>query len=876
MWRDTGVKLSQIISLLTFVAGVNVCQGHGLRRLQRSGDTNNREVLSDSARTTTSGSCRGRCFELQETTPPNCRCDNLCKSYNSCCLDFDQLCLKTGTKFRGYSPLSRLNPRKRGQAGRGWECSKDRCGEARNEDYACQCSEDCMNRGDCCTNYQVACKGETRWVDEDCEDLKTPDCPTGFVRPPLIIFSVDGFRASYMKKGGKVMPNIEKLRSCGTHAPYMRPVYPTKTFPNMYTLATGLYPESHGIVGNLMHDPVFDANFSLRGREKFNPRWWGGQPIWVTTVNQAVKAGTFFWPIIIPYERRVFTILQWLNLPENERPYIYAFYSEQPDGFGHRYGPFSSEVTDALRTTDRIVGQLMDGLKQMRLHRCVNIIFLGDHGMEDASCEKTEFLSNYLSTVDDILLFPGSLGRIRSRYSNNARYDPKAVVANLTCKKPDQHFKPYLKMNLPKRLHYANNRRIEDVHLMVERKWLVARKPMDVTRKVSGKCSFQGDHGYDNKINSMQTVFIGYGPSFKYKTKVPSFENIELYNVMCDLLGLKPAPNNGTHGSMNHLLRTPPYRPSMPDEVAKPSHIAAASAVQDDLGCTCDERNKGDELNKRLQHRGTEENKHLLYGRPAVVYRTKYYILHHQGYISGYSEIFSMPLWTSYTVPKQVELFNLPDFLSNCVRPDIRISASHSQSCSAYRADRQISYGFLYPPTLGSSLEAKYDALLTSNIVPMYPAFKKIWNYFHKVIVKKLATERNGINVISGPVFDYDYDGLYDTLDKIVRQVDGSIPVPTHYYSIMTSCLDSTQPVDKCDGPLTASSFILPHRPDNDESCNSNEDESKWVEDLMKLHTARVRDIEHLTGLDFYRKTSRAYPEILSLKTFLQTFESEI
>uniref|UniRef100_UPI00398F7F31 autotaxin isoform X5 n=1 Tax=Pristiophorus japonicus TaxID=55135 RepID=UPI00398F7F31 len=855
MWRDTGVKLSQIISLLTFVAGVNVCQGHGLRRLQRSGDTNNREVLSDSARTTTSGSCRGRCFELQETTPPNCRCDNLCKSYNSCCLDFDQLCLKTG---------------------RGWECSKDRCGEARNEDYACQCSEDCMNRGDCCTNYQVACKGETRWVDEDCEDLKTPDCPTGFVRPPLIIFSVDGFRASYMKKGGKVMPNIEKLRSCGTHAPYMRPVYPTKTFPNMYTLATGLYPESHGIVGNLMHDPVFDANFSLRGREKFNPRWWGGQPIWVTTVNQAVKAGTFFWPIIIPYERRVFTILQWLNLPENERPYIYAFYSEQPDGFGHRYGPFSSEVTDALRTTDRIVGQLMDGLKQMRLHRCVNIIFLGDHGMEDASCEKTEFLSNYLSTVDDILLFPGSLGRIRSRYSNNARYDPKAVVANLTCKKPDQHFKPYLKMNLPKRLHYANNRRIEDVHLMVERKWLVARKPMDVTRKVSGKCSFQGDHGYDNKINSMQTVFIGYGPSFKYKTKVPSFENIELYNVMCDLLGLKPAPNNGTHGSMNHLLRTPPYRPSMPDEVAKPSHIAAASAVQDDLGCTCDERNKGDELNKRLQHRGTEENKHLLYGRPAVVYRTKYYILHHQGYISGYSEIFSMPLWTSYTVPKQVELFNLPDFLSNCVRPDIRISASHSQSCSAYRADRQISYGFLYPPTLGSSLEAKYDALLTSNIVPMYPAFKKIWNYFHKVIVKKLATERNGINVISGPVFDYDYDGLYDTLDKIVRQVDGSIPVPTHYYSIMTSCLDSTQPVDKCDGPLTASSFILPHRPDNDESCNSNEDESKWVEDLMKLHTARVRDIEHLTGLDFYRKTSRAYPEILSLKTFLQTFESEI
>uniref|UniRef100_A0A4W3ID50 Ectonucleotide pyrophosphatase/phosphodiesterase 2 n=1 Tax=Callorhinchus milii TaxID=7868 RepID=A0A4W3ID50_CALMI len=869
-------------------------------------EADNREY---SARATSSaGSCRGRCFELQEATPPNCRCDNLCKSYNSCCLDFDQLCLKTG---------------------RGWECTKERCGETRNEDHACHCSEDCMAKKDCCTNYMAMCKGETRWLDDECEDLRVPDCPAGFVRPPLIIFSVDGFRASYMKKGAKVMPHIEKLRSCGSHAPYMRPVYPTKTFPNMYTLATGLYPESHGIVGNLMHDPVFDANFSLRGREKFNPRWWGGQPIWVTATSQALKAGTFFWPVVIPYERRIFTILQWLSLPDNERPYAYAFYSEQPDGYGHRFGPFSSEVTEALRTTDRIVGQLMNGLKQMKLHRCVNIIFLGDHGMEDAACERTEYLSNYLHNVDDIILFPGSLGRIRSRYSNSVKYDPKAVVANLTCRKPDQHFKPYLKMNLPKRLHYANNRRIEDVHLMVERKWLVARKPMDVTRK-SGRCSFQGDHGYDNKINSMQTVFIGHGPSFKHRTKVPPFENIELYNVMCDLLGLTPAPNNGTHGSMNHLLRNPSFRPSMPDEISKPSFPVAAATVVDDLGCTCEEKNKGDELNKRLQSRGTEgppttlkadvrqiadeetlrlgataagnhylesefvntrsyiqdlestliglhrENKHLLYSRPAVTYRTKYYMLHHHGYESGYSETFLMPLWTSYTVPKLVEVSNLPDFLSNCVRPDVRISASHSQSCTGYRTNRQISYGFLYPPTLGSTLDAKYDALLTSNIVPMFPAFKRVWNYFHKVIVKKLALERNGINIISGPVFDYDYDGLRDTLDKVKRFVDGSIPIPTHFYSIITSCLDSTQAVDRCDGPLTATSFILPHRPDNDESCNSNEDESKWVEDLMKLHTARVRDIETLTGLDFYRRTTRAYPEILSLKTFLQTFESEI
>ncbi|XP_069477649.1 autotaxin isoform X2 [Ambystoma mexicanum] len=909
-----------VISLVTFAIGVNVCLGFTVNRYKRSEEWDEGPpfVLSDSPWISTSGSCKGRCFELQEADPPYCRCDNLCKSYNSCCSDFDDHCLKTG---------------------RGWECSKDRCGEVRGEDSACHCSDDCVARGDCCTNYQVICKGETHWVEDNCEDLKTPECPAGFVRPPLIIFSVDGFRASYMKKGSTVLPNIDKLRTCGTHAPYMRPVYPTKTFPNLYTLATGLYPESHGIVGNSMHDPVFDSTFSLRGREKFNPRWWGGQPIWVTSTKQGVKAGTFFWPVVIPQERRVLTMLKWLNLPDNERPYVYAFYSEHTDAAGHRHGPFNPELTNHLKEVDRIVGQLMDGLKQLKLHRCVNVMFVGDHGMEDASCERTEFLSNYLSNVDDIYLVPGCLGRIRPRNSNNAKYDPKAIVANLTCKKPEQHFKPYLKQHLPKRLHYAYNRRIEDVHLLVDRRWHVARKAPE--KKTTGRCFFQGDHGYDNKINSMQTVFVGYGPTFKFKTKVPPFENIELYNVMCDVLGLKPAPNNGTHGSLNHLLRSPPHKPSMPEEVSRPLPIVLTTpTLNEELGCSCDDKNKAEELNRRLPLKGTEDgttsersyqdseehaekdleaqkqsvvlqdpgqsseeaavtttsnqiqengidehlmspvnprtDRNLLYGRPAVLYRTKYNILYHSDYESAYSETFLMPLWSSYTVSKQAEVSGLPEHLSSCVRLDPRISAGNSQSCSAYKADKQMSYGFLFPPQLSSSAEAKYDALLITNLIPVYPAFKKIWNYFQRVLVKRYATERNGVNVISGPIFDYDFDGLYDTPDKIKQFVEGTIPVPTHYYSIITSCLDFNQPADICDGPLSVVSFILPHRPDNDESCNSSDEESKWVEDLIKMHTARVRDIEQLTGLDFFRKTSRSYIEILSLKTYLHTYESEI
>ncbi|XP_061461626.1 ectonucleotide pyrophosphatase/phosphodiesterase family member 2 isoform X1 [Rhineura floridana] len=862
MAKESCFQLHQVISLFTFAVGVNVCIGFTANRFRRSGagEESPFPVLSDSPWISTSGSCKNRCFELQEVEPPGCRCDNLCKSYTSCCADFDELCLKTVG---------------------GWECTKERCGETRNEDNACHCSEDCLSRGDCCTNYQVVCKGETHWVMDECEEIRTPECPAGFVRPPLIIFSVDGFRASYMKKGDKVMRNIEKLRSCGTHAPYMRPVYPTKTFPNLYTLATGLYPESHGIIGNSMYDPVFDAAFNLRGREKFNHRWWGGQPIWITAAKQGVKAGTFFWSNMIPHERRILTILQWLTLPDNERPYTYAFYSEQPDIAGHRYGPFGPEMVHSLREIDKILGQLMDGLKQLNLHRCVNIIFVGDHGMEDATCNRTEYLNSYLSNVDDIILIPGTLGRIRAKANSNIRYDPKAIVANLTCRRPDQHFKPYLKQYLPKRLHYANNRRIEDVHLLVERRWHVAKRPGEVFKKTTGKCFFNGDHGYDNKFNSMQTVFVGYGPSFKYRTKVPPFENIELYNVMCDLLGLKPAPNNGTHGSLNHLLRSSTYKPIIPDEVARPLYpVATTPSSVYDLGCMCDDKNKLDELNRRLYVKGTEDNKHLLYGRPAVLYRTKYSILHHHDFESGYSETFLMPLWTSYTISKQAEVPGALEQLVNCIRPDLRISPINSQTCMAYRVDRQMSYGFLFPPQLSSSADARYDAFLITNVIPMYPSFKKVWNYFQRVMVKRYAIERNGVNVISGPIFDYDFDGLHDTPEKIKLFVEGSsIPVPTHYYSIITSCLDFTQPADKCDGPLSVLSYIFPHRPDNDESCffqNSSEDESRWVEDLLKMHTARVRDIEQLTSLDFFRKTSRSYTEILALKTYLHTFESDI
>ncbi|TRY83309.1 hypothetical protein DNTS_006036 [Danionella cerebrum] len=810
------LRTKWVFSIVWLLLWLIECKAYVVRRSGKSGASSRSPsgILSDQAFNTMSGSCKNRCFELVEAEAPQCRCDNLCKTYSMCCSDFDEHCLKT--------------------AG-GFACNKERCGETRNEQHACHCSDDCMARGDCCTNYRTLCKGDIPWLQEECEEIKIQECPAGFVRAPVILLSVDGFRASYMKRGSTVIPNIEKLKSCGTHSPYMRPMYPTKTYPNLYTITTGLYPESHGIVGNSMHDPGFDANFNFRGKEKLNHRWWGGQPIWITAMKQGVKAGSFFWPFAIPVERRVLTMLQWLHLPDAERPYVYAMHSEQLDSYGHKLGPHSTELNAALKDVDKTIGQLMNGLKQMKLHRCVNIILVGDHGMEEAHCDRTEFLSSYMSNSEDIILIPGSLGRIRARNPKSFKFDPKAIVANLTCKRPDQHFKPYLKQHLPKRLHYANNHRIEDIHLMVERKWHIARKFYE-TKRHNGKCGFAGDHGYDNKINSMQTVFLGYGPAFKFKTKVPPFENIELYN----------------------LLRSPVHISSIPEEVTRPTPTGPTSASTDDLGCSCEDKNKVEELNQRLRQ-VTDDSRNLPYGRPAVLFRTKYVILHHSDYISGYSEALAMPLWTSYTVSKQVDFTPLTEALSNCVRPDNRVPSVHSQSCSSYRKEKTVSYSFLYPPQLSSPQEVKSDAFLITNTVPMFPAFKRVWGYFQKSLIKRYASERNGVNVVCGPIFDYDYNGLRDSAETIKKHTSGSVQIPTHYYIVVTSCLDYTQTVDSCTGPHS-----------------SSEDESKWVEELLKTHTARVRDVELLTGLDFYRRTSRTYDEILSLKTYLHTYESEI
>ncbi|KFV44925.1 Ectonucleotide pyrophosphatase/phosphodiesterase family member 3, partial [Gavia stellata] len=585
----------------------------------------------------------------------------------------------------------------------------------------------------------------------------------------------------------------------------------------------------------------------------------------------------FFFPSSVTYEERISGILKWLDYTKSERPDFYTLYIEEPDASGHSFGPVSGGVIKALQLADQALGMLMDGLKQRNLHKCVNLIVLADHGMEMTYCRQLEFMTNYFKQID-FYIYAGPAARIRARNVPKDYFTSKLMTGLFPlaqCKRSPQHFKPYLTPDLPKRFHYANNIRIDKVHLLVDRQWLAVRD-RDYTY-----CD-RGNHGYNNEFKSMEAIFLAYGPSFKEKTEVDAFENIEVYNLMCDLLHITPAPNNGTHGSLNHLLKKPFYNPSHAKEDSSPSSCPVSHLTPiDELGCTCMHISNVSILNERL-NLTTEEIKkansyHLPYGRPKVLQKKNVYCLlsHHQ-YVSGYSYDIWMPLWTAYTVNKPENTSPLPPTVSDCLRADVRIPVARSQNCSNYPEGLTFTRSFLYPPNFNSSALEQYDALLTSNIVPMYRAFRDIWDYFHNVLLQEYARERNGVNVISGPVFDYNYDGHFDTLDEIKQHVNNTeIPVPTHYFMVLTSCKNKSYTPLNCSGSLDALSFIIPHRPDNTESCAENKSPSEWVEERVQAHSARVRDVELLTGLDFYQERKEPISEILQLKTFLPIFEIE-
>lgn len=414
------------------------------------------------------------------------------------------------------------------------------------------------------------------------------------IAAPTILISIDGFRHEYLtrsRNGKPLAPTLQALATEGVTARNgMQPIMPTKTFPNHWSLVTGLYAESHGIIGNTMYDPNAKQWFHHTGTDS---RWYHGQPIWQTlqhttmvlldetnatvNANATYTTACVFWPgasvethrpdafwaydSSITYEKRNQRAYDLLfgSASDLQRPAQFVtLYYEGVDHEGHTHGPNSPQVDREIQKADKAIEEFLEKLGHLYASH-FNVIVVSDHGMTEISDNRTVDLSPAMpeGTVQDIRTTPLGLwlnttvsaGKVHEQIQKELqKHDDEATV--------------YLKENVPERWHIRNSPFLTPIVTIAKIGWTVLyphqhlvpgaerRLPRDT---VSGK----GDHGFDNTEEDMRAIFIAQGPAFQSGATVDGFEAVDLYPLICHIFGATPAPHNGTlQKSLSSILKT--------------------------------------------------------------------------------------------------------------------------------------------------------------------------------------------------------------------------------------------------------------------------------------------------------------------------------
>jgi predicted AlkP superfamily pyrophosphatase or phosphodiesterase len=394
--------------------------------------------------------------------------------------------------------------------------------------------------------------------------------PIRDLQPTVILISLDGFRYDYLNLYQP--PNLNSLARTGVRARWMTPSFPSKTFPNHYTIATGLYPQNHGIVENNIYDPVFKAVFTLTDRSEVeNSRWWLGEPIWVTAEKQGQKAASVFYPGTegeiagmrpsfwkkyderMSNDARVDLLLSWLDLPRDQRPTFLALYFSDPDDAGHEFGPVSRETKKAVLKVDHEIGRLVIGLRAREIFSQINLIIVSDHGMARVRLSNAILLDKLFDTKLAERIF--WTREIVSIFPKAGKEDE--IYQSLERKLPPQA-RVYRKAEMPARFHYSQSPRIAPLLVLPAEGWILTNQKAFAEMQAKGETKrSRGGHGYDNQFPSMRAIFVAHGEAFKRGRVVAPFENIQVYNIMTRILGLKPAANDGNYRAAKAVLARP-------------------------------------------------------------------------------------------------------------------------------------------------------------------------------------------------------------------------------------------------------------------------------------------------------------------------------
>jgi predicted AlkP superfamily pyrophosphatase or phosphodiesterase len=372
-----------------------------------------------------------------------------------------------------------------------------------------------------------------------------------------VIVSIDGFRWDYCSLYHT--PNIDRIGKAGVKAT-MTPSFPSSTYPNHYTIATGLTPDHHGIVHSYFYDYERGTQIKMSDLYKQSSlKYYGGEPIWNTAQRQGVKVGTIYWigsefPIQGTYpayfcrwskwphtsfNQRVDEVIDMLKMPEDKRPRLIMAYFEEPDHTSHLFGPGSDNVGKKVEEMDSLVGKLWRGIRKLPIGKKVNIIITSDHGHAEISDERNVPIKRYLKPewCDCILEGLPAMVYPKPEY--------KTLVYN-TLKANVKHALVCYRDSCPEHLKWGKNKLIGDILILPETGWVVREKGNHL----------KGEHGFDTADERMHVIFRAVGPDFKkHYQKVNKFSNIDLYSLLCSLINIKPAENDGSLANVKDMMK---------------------------------------------------------------------------------------------------------------------------------------------------------------------------------------------------------------------------------------------------------------------------------------------------------------------------------
>ncbi len=383
-------------------------------------------------------------------------------------------------------------------------------------------------------------------------------------RQTVLLISIDGFRADYLERG--LTPTLSSLAAEGVRSA-MRPAFPSLTFPNHYSLVTGLTPDHHGVVDNNMEDPAL-GRFYLSNRDAVSDRrWWdGGTPLWVSVERQGGHAATMFWPGAdadiqgvrpsrsIPYSAampdgdRVDQILTWLDLPEAERPSFLTLYFEKVDVVAHHEGIDTPALDQALKEIDAAIARLKQGLAQRGLLDKTDVIIVADHGMTALSADRVIFIDDY-AAADSIHIMTGS----SSPMIGLAPLPGTERVIEAALLSPKPHMTCRRKQDMLERFHYGRNPRVPPLLCLADSGWIITTH----AQAAKQQSPYVATHGFDNQLPEMRALFIGLGPDFRRGATHAPFDNVDVYPLIAKLLGISPEANDGHLADVADMLVNP-------------------------------------------------------------------------------------------------------------------------------------------------------------------------------------------------------------------------------------------------------------------------------------------------------------------------------